>query len=145
MREHIPGADLAAVGDEGYVIRSVAGVTVIAGNTEVGALYGTFAFLRRMQTQKPIDGLDIDSSPRIKNRHLNNWEGTRLYSGNNATGTGGLNGENGDDLQLRRHRRERRPQPAGDPRPLHRGRARARVGRASTASRSTWSTPTTST
>ena len=34
-----------------------------------------------------------------------------------------------DDLQLRRHRRQRRPQPARDPRPLHRGGAGARVGR----------------
>ena len=37
-------------GDEGYLIRSLSTArqrfTVIAGNTEVGALYGTFAFLR---------------------------------------------------------------------------------------------------
>ena len=80
------------------MIRSVAAgatVTVIAGNTEVGALYGTFAFLRRMQTQQADHEPRRRSSPKIKNRHLNNWEGTRLYAGNNATGTGGLNGENG--------------------------------------------------
>ena len=63
VRRHVTERDLAAVGDEGYVIRSVSrratAFTVIAGNTEIGALYGTFAFLRRLQTQKRITGLDI--------------------------------------------------------------------------------------
>ena len=99
VRQHVSARALAAVGDEGYVIRSVrtgrSRFTVIAGNTEVGALYGTFAFLRLMQTQRSIGNLDISESPRIRNRHLNNWEATRLYAGNNASGTGGLNGENG--------------------------------------------------
>ena len=99
MRQYVPAGDLAHVGDEGYIIRSLSRgktrFTVIAGNTEIGALYGTFAFLRRIQTQKPITNLDITQSPRIRNRHLDNWETTRLYAGNNAAGTGGLNGENG--------------------------------------------------
>ena len=83
------------LGTEGYLIRSVNGRTVIAGNTELGALYGTFAFLRLLQTQKPITGLNVSSSPKIKRRHLNYWDTERLYAGNNAAGTGGLNGENG--------------------------------------------------
>jgi len=99
VRRQISDHDLAAIGDEGYVTRSVsrgrAAFTVIAGNTEIGALYGTFAFLRRMQTEKRITGLDVSESPRVENRHLNNWETTRLYAGNDASGTGGLNGENG--------------------------------------------------
>ena len=48
-----------------------------------------------MQTQKPIAGLNIASSPKIKRRHLNYWDTERLYAGNNTAGTGGLNGENG--------------------------------------------------
>ncbi len=48
-----------------------------------------------MQTHKPITNLNLSQSPKVKNRHLDNWEGTRLYAGNNAAGTGGLNGENG--------------------------------------------------
>ncbi|HEY8338722.1 MAG TPA: alpha-glucuronidase family glycosyl hydrolase [Egibacteraceae bacterium] len=99
VRRFVPIRDLRAVGDEGYVIQSVtrgtADYTVIAGNTDIGALYGTFAFLRLLQTQQPITDLDIAESPKIANRHLNNWETTRLYAGNNASGTGGLNGENG--------------------------------------------------
>jgi alpha-glucuronidase len=95
VRRHVSRAELAAVGDEGYVIRSRKRLTVIAGNTELGVLYGTYAFLRRMQTQERITKLDVSESPRIANRHLNNWETTRLYAGNNPSGTGGLNGENG--------------------------------------------------
>jgi alpha-glucuronidase len=99
VRQYIPAGDLAEVGDDGYVIRSLSRgpheFTVIAGNTDVGALYGTFAFLRRMQTQKPIANLDVAEAPRIRNRHLNYWETERLYAGNDATGAGGLNGENG--------------------------------------------------
>jgi alpha-glucuronidase len=99
VRRHISANDLASVGDAGYLVRSIfrgpQRFTVIAGNTEVGALYGTFAFLRRLQTQQPITRLDIAESPRVNNRHLNNWETVRLYAGNDEAGTGGLNGENG--------------------------------------------------
>ena len=99
VRRFVPADDLASLGDEGYLIRSVSQgrstFTVVAGTTELGALYGTFAFLRRIQTGAPVTGLDVSDSPRIANRHLNNWETTRLYAGNNASGTGGLNGENG--------------------------------------------------
>jgi alpha-glucuronidase len=99
VKRHVSRRELRSAGDDGYVIRSIRrrgrAFTVIAGNTELGALYGTFGFLRRMQTQQPIRHLDVSESPRIANRHLNNWETTRLYAGNDASGTGGLNGENG--------------------------------------------------
>ena len=99
VEQEIGSEDMDAIGDEGYIIRSVTSgdsdFTVIAGNTEVAALYGTFAFLRLLQTQEPITGLDVSESPKIANRHLNYWETERLYAGNNASGTGGLAGENG--------------------------------------------------
>ncbi|MEV0157151.1 alpha-glucuronidase family glycosyl hydrolase [Micromonospora sp. NPDC050686] len=99
VAHHVPAADLAAIGDEGFVVRTVVRgrdhLTVIAGNTELGALYGTYAFLRRMQTQRPIQNLDLTESPKIKHRLLNNWDTERLYAGNNASGQGGVNGENG--------------------------------------------------
>ena len=76
VRRHVSARALASAGDEGYVIRSLRSghrrLTVIAGNTEVGALYGTFAFLRLMQTQRSIRNLDISEAPRVRNRHLNN-------------------------------------------------------------------------
>ncbi len=99
VRRHVSARDLASVGDDGYLIRSVGRgrhqFTVIAGNTEIGALYGSFAFLRLMQTHKTITNLDIADFPKIEHRHLNYWETERLYAGNNPAGTGGLNGENG--------------------------------------------------
>ncbi len=69
---------LAAVGDEGYVlaVTSQAGLTctVIAANTDVGVLYGAFHFLRLLQTRQAIHVLAISSKPRIKLRVLNHWD-----------------------------------------------------------------------
>jgi alpha-glucuronidase len=69
-------ADLARVGGEGYVIRTIAtgrGI-VIAANTDVGVLYGTFAFLRLLQTHRPIAPLSIVEAPALRHRILNHWD-----------------------------------------------------------------------
>ncbi|WBB59565.1 alpha-glucuronidase family glycosyl hydrolase [Streptomyces sp. WMMC500] len=99
VRRFVPAEELARVGRDGFVLRSVTqgrrAFTVIAGHTDVGALYGTFAFLRRIQTHRPVEGLAVAESPRVAHRHLNYWDTERLYAGNDAPGTGGLNGENG--------------------------------------------------
>ncbi|MBE8524763.1 alpha-glucuronidase [Amycolatopsis sp. H6(2020)] len=99
VRRLVPARDLAPLGDDGYLIRSLSRgghrSIVIAGNTDLAALYGTFAFLRRLQAQHAVTGPDIASVPRINHRYLNYWETERLYAGNNPAGTGGLNGENG--------------------------------------------------
>ena len=72
---HLP---LAALGQEGYLIRSTPlnghAVTVIAANSDIGVLYGSFAFLRLIQTRQPVDHLDIASAPRLKFRLLNHWD-----------------------------------------------------------------------
>lgn len=69
---------LRAVGKEGYVIRSVRiddkPVTVIAGNTSVGALYGAFRFLKLVQLGEPINKLDIADKPKLDLRLLNHWD-----------------------------------------------------------------------
>jgi len=69
---------LNTLGNEGYLIRSVAlnghAVTVIAANSDIGVLYGSFAFLRLIQTRQPINRLDIASAPRLKLRLLNHWD-----------------------------------------------------------------------
>jgi alpha-glucuronidase len=69
---------LGALGREGYVIRSVSlnghAVTVIAANSDIGVLYGSFAFLRLMQTRQDVSHLDIASAPRMKFRLLNHWD-----------------------------------------------------------------------
>ncbi len=69
---------LAQVGPEGYVIRNAVArghkIIVIAGNTDIGAMYGAFRFLRQIQTRQPVDKLDIVSAPKIKLRLLNHWD-----------------------------------------------------------------------
>jgi alpha-glucuronidase len=72
------GSELAGVGSEGYLIRSLQDrrgpVTVIAGNTDVGVLYGAFHFLRLMQTNSSIEGLAVAEHPRIQHRILDHWD-----------------------------------------------------------------------
>ena len=71
-------AELAKVGKEGFVIRSVSvgghAVTVVASEGEIGALYGTFALLRRMQTLQPLDNLNIAEKPGLMLRMVNHWD-----------------------------------------------------------------------
>ena len=71
-------AELKQLGPEGYRIRTVrAGnknVVVIASTTDIGALYGTFHFLRLLQTEQPLDRLQLDETPRLKLRLLNHWD-----------------------------------------------------------------------
>jgi len=77
------GLPLARLGPEGYLIRSatIGGkrVTVIAGNTDVGVLYGVFRFLKLMQMRQPLDRLDIVDMPRLKIRVLNHWDNLDRY------------------------------------------------------------------
>jgi alpha-glucuronidase len=74
---HLASA-LATAGPEGYVIRtvSIAGkqAIVIAANSDIGALYGTFAFLRELQSEHEIGALNIASGPKIQLRMLDHWD-----------------------------------------------------------------------
>jgi alpha-glucuronidase len=71
-------AELAPLGQEGYVIRSarIAGrsAIVIASEGEIGALYGMFHFLRLLQTAQTLDRLDLKEQPRVQLRLLNHWD-----------------------------------------------------------------------
>jgi alpha-glucuronidase len=70
--------ELTLLGREGYIIRTtrVAGqpAIAIASIDGVGALYGTFHFLRLLQTGHPIARLDISERPKIELRMLNHWD-----------------------------------------------------------------------
>ena len=69
---------LRRVGPEGYVIRTLRvhgrRATVIAGNSDIGVLYGAFRFLRRIQTRRPIGKLALASRPKIRHRVLDFWD-----------------------------------------------------------------------
>lgn len=72
------GLGLQVLGPEGYAIRTVElqrrNAIVIASSSDVGVLYGTFHFLRLLQTRQPIDALDIRVKPRIRLRMLDHWD-----------------------------------------------------------------------
>ncbi len=71
-------SQLNGLGPEGFRIRSVKlgrrSVTVIASSTEVGALYGSFYFLRLMQMLQPINNLNVNEKPRLQLRVLDHWD-----------------------------------------------------------------------
>ena len=72
------GLELDALGAEGYVVRAMGlqgrAVTLIAANTDVGVLYGTFAWLRAVKLGRDPAKLDERSVPRIRLRMLNHWD-----------------------------------------------------------------------
>jgi alpha-glucuronidase len=67
-------AGLDELGKEGYVIRRIAGATVIAANTDTGLLYGAFAWLRAIGTGVAPDRVDERSAPRLRLRLLDHWD-----------------------------------------------------------------------
>lgn len=87
-------ADLAKVGGEGYIMRTLhingRRSTVIASLTECGALYGTFHFLRLIATLQPVDNLNLAESPAMKIRMADHWDNLdgsveRGYAGRSIT------------------------------------------------------------
>ncbi|HEX2535559.1 MAG TPA: alpha-glucuronidase family glycosyl hydrolase, partial [Chitinophagaceae bacterium] len=70
--------ELQQTGAEGYLIRTVLKggkrLTVIAAATEKGVLYGTFHFLRLLQSEQDITELSILEKPRLGLRLLNHWD-----------------------------------------------------------------------
>jgi alpha-glucuronidase len=71
-------SELTALGPEGFLIRSAAianhPVIAIASDGQLGALYGTFHFLRLLQTGQPSDRLDISQRPKVNIRMVNHWD-----------------------------------------------------------------------
>jgi alpha-glucuronidase len=81
---------LARVGEEGFVLRRarVNGVEtiVIAANRPIGALYGSFALLRRIGSGASLAKLNVIDQPKVRLRMLNHWDNLdrhveRGYSG----------------------------------------------------------------
>ena len=64
--------------NEGYIIKTLTVNNkkriVIAGKTDVGVLYGVFNFLKLLQTNQPLNSLNIEDYPRLTHRILNHWD-----------------------------------------------------------------------
>ena len=69
---------LKELGGEGFLITTLATKNgkclLIAARSDVGLLYGTFCFLRLLQTYKPLPQSAIVSVPRIGIRLLDHWD-----------------------------------------------------------------------
>jgi alpha-glucuronidase len=83
--------EVAKLGAEGFIIRSTRlanrSVLAIASESDIGALYGMFHLLRRMQTAQPLDRLNISERPKVQLRLINHWDNLngsieRGYAGN---------------------------------------------------------------
>lgn len=81
---------LGKLGAEGYLVRRArldgTPVTLVAANTDIGLLYGSFAWLRQLQLGTPADRVALASSPTLPLRVLNHWDNLdrsveRGYSG----------------------------------------------------------------
>ncbi len=70
--------ELADLGDEGFIIRAadVNGQKqfVIASQSKMGLLYGSFEFIRLVQTQVPLSDVNISQKPKLQRRMLDHWD-----------------------------------------------------------------------
>lgn len=70
--------NLSSVGSEGYVVQNadIGGkkAVVVAANSDVGVVRGTFALLRHLQSHQSVQALALSSAPKIKRRLLNHWD-----------------------------------------------------------------------
>ena len=75
---HRLGDTLRTVGDEGYLVRRVRvdgrPATLVVGNRDVGVLHGAFAYLRHLQTARPLGALVLTDRPRVQLRVLDHWD-----------------------------------------------------------------------
>ncbi|MGQ9619888.1 MAG: alpha-glucuronidase family glycosyl hydrolase [Bacteroidales bacterium] len=73
-----PGKDFNTIDDEGFIIKTVRyrknKIIVISGNSDNGILYGSFYFLRLLQTHTNISNLNVIETPKVKIRILNHWD-----------------------------------------------------------------------
>ncbi len=82
--------ELKNLGEDGFIIKSIPvkknNAIVLAANTDAGVLYGTFHFLKLLQTHQSLDKLNIVEKPSHTHRLLNHWDNLdrtveRGYSG----------------------------------------------------------------
>jgi len=74
------------LGEEGYQISEEKGRITICSAGAKGLLYGSFAFIRRLQTGLPVEGISLSEKPSAPLRMLDHWDNMdgsieRGYSG----------------------------------------------------------------
>ncbi|MFE1928870.1 alpha-glucuronidase family glycosyl hydrolase [Streptomyces sp. NPDC059474] len=78
IRELVPAADLAELGDEGYVVRRITrrgrDFTVVAAHADRGVLYGAFHLLLLVQTRRPLEHVDLTERPAAPLRMADHWD-----------------------------------------------------------------------
>ncbi|MBC7947632.1 MAG: alpha-glucuronidase [Chitinophagaceae bacterium] len=78
VANNVSRTEIEKAGKQGFVIKNALingkKIILVAANTDIGLLYGSFHFIRLLQTGKPISNLHIISSPLIENRILNHWD-----------------------------------------------------------------------
>lgn len=66
--------ELAALGNDGYMLRTADNRFYVLGNTDKGVLYGVFHLIRLMQTRQSLAALNISEKPAYDVRILNHWD-----------------------------------------------------------------------
>jgi alpha-glucuronidase len=70
--------DVSEIQEEGYKILSTKlqgkSVTLITAKNSVGLLYGTFHWIRLLQSHQSLNAINITSNPKINLRLLNHWD-----------------------------------------------------------------------
>ncbi|WP_440906590.1 alpha-glucuronidase family glycosyl hydrolase (plasmid) [Catenovulum sp. SX2] len=80
LQKQLPKIKLAGeqVNAEGYLIKQVSyqgkKLLLVAADTDVGALYGTFHLIRLVQTGEKLADINLVSNPKTKLRVLNHWD-----------------------------------------------------------------------
>jgi alpha-glucuronidase len=69
---------LTNLGPEGFIVRAAPiegrAVTLVAGNSDIGVLYGSFELLRQLAQHTPLASIDVTQAPKIERRLLNHWD-----------------------------------------------------------------------
>jgi alpha-glucuronidase len=68
------GEKAKKINEEGYLIQYIQGKILITANSDIGLLYGTFAFLKNIQTREKLEEIEILENPKIQLRLLNHWD-----------------------------------------------------------------------
>lgn len=62
------------LGNEGFAIKNIENKLVVAGNTDIGTLYGVFDLLRKIKNRQNLQNITVAEKPKIDYRLLNHWD-----------------------------------------------------------------------